>query len=134
MASTSTTFVIHPHPDGIKVSWPGYDHAFALFEIKGSNVHISDIFRDPKQEKGSAGKMLAAVFRHLGIARPSHVRMVNILHDQPTVTQIQRGVTAGETVLGKVIKDLATELGTTVTGWNHGVERGKLWIEGTFRA
>lgn len=127
-----TTPIVSDHPDGYRVEWPGYKRAFALFDVDGLNITVSDIFRDPAQPKGSAGQMLADAFRAVGVTRPLSVRMTNILDTQPTQDQLARGIAPADTVLGQVLASIAANLGTTVTGWTHGHHRGKLWIEASF--
>jgi len=125
--------LIHtPHPDGFRAEWPGFSRAFALFSIEGSKVFVSDIFRDNAQAKGSAGAMLAAAVVKAGLARPSNVRLTNILDTQPTQNQLQRGVSISETVLGRTLEGMATSLGSRITGFCSGHYREKLWIEAAF--
>lgn len=129
MTPAPSTPIVTDHPDGHRVEWPGYNRAFALFSVGGTKVIVTDIFRDANQAKGSAGQMLADAFRAVGIARPTLVRLANILPTQPTLVQIEQGIKPVDTVLGQVLVALGSALGLAVTAWNHGQERGKHFIE-----
>jgi hypothetical protein len=112
----------------IEAKWDGDSKAYALFEPKGNDVHVSDIFRG-SQPKGSAGIMLADSLKAAGINKPNAIRFTNILETQPTLAQLQEGIPVSETVLGKTLLKAVEELGGVVKGWKVGEYRGKQWIE-----
>src|SRR5829696_9224728 len=121
--------VIETHPDGFKVTWPGFKKAFALFDIEGTGVVVTDIFRDPAQPKGCAGAMLADALIQAGARKPTALRIAKILDTQPTVRQLASGVAPENTVLGGTIKNTVAGLGGTITAWREGMTRDKQWIE-----
>ena len=121
--------VIESHPDGYKVTWPGFKKAFALFDLERDGVVVTDIFRDPAQPKGSAGAMLADALKQAGARRPRWIRIANILDTQPTLSQLATGVAPGDTVLGGTVQNTVAELGGHITGWSQGITRGKQWIQ-----
>ena len=120
---------VEPHPDGYKVTWPGFKKAFALFDITRDGVVVTDIFRDPAQPKGCAGAMLADALLIAGARKPKTIRVANILSDQPTLGQLALGIPPGQTVLGKTVTNTVAALGGTATEWRHGIYRDKHWIE-----
>ena len=120
---------VEPHPDGFKVTWPGFKKAFALFEITRDGAVVTDIFRDPAQPKGCAGAMLADALQIAGARKPKTIRLANILSDQPTLGQLALGIPPGQTVLGKTLANTVTALGGTAAEWRNGIYRDKQWIE-----
>lgn len=125
----SATPIVSPHPDGYRATWPGYPKAFALFSIELDKVIITDIFRDPAQQKGTAGAMLAAALRLAGARRPKLIRIAKILESQITLSQIRAGLPVSETVLGKTLANCAAGFDGKASEWAHGTERGKSWIQ-----
>ena len=121
--------VIESHPDGYKVTWPGFKKAFALFDIEGTGVIVTDIFRDPAQPKGCAGPMLADAFIQAGARKPRTIRIANILDTQPTLRQLVTGIAPENTVLGGTLKNTVSTLGGRITAWRQGMTRDKQWIE-----
>lgn len=125
------TPVVEPHPDGFRATWPGFPKAFALFSIERDRIVITDIFRDPAQSKGSAGRMLCDALRLAGARRPKVIRIAKILEGQLTLAQINSGVPLDQTVLGQTLANCVTAFGGRATEWARGTERGKPWIEAT---
>ena len=121
--------IIESHPDGYKATWPGFPRAFALFNVKGDHVTISDIFRDPSQPKGTAGAMLADALKLVRVHRPKLIRIAKILDTQITLAQINSGVQLSQTVLGRTLANCVIAFGGKITRWEKGVERGKPWIQ-----
>ena len=124
-----TTPVVESHPDGFKATWPGFPKAFALFSVEGCTVVITDIFRDPAQPKGTAGRMLADALRLAGARRPTTIRISKILPGQLTLAQLSAGDPIPQTVLGQTLGNCIAGLGGQPTEWSQGTERGKPWIE-----
>ena len=123
--------VIEKHPDGFKATWPGFPHAFALFTLEPTRIVITDIFRDPAQPKGSAGRMLCDALRAAGARRPQLIRIAKILDTQITLAQINSGIPLDQTVLGRTLANCIAGFGGRAATWQRGVERGKPWIEAT---
>jgi hypothetical protein len=124
---------VSPHPDGFRATWPGFPKAFALFSIEGDAVIITDIFRDPAQPKGYAGRMLCDALRLAGARRPTRLRIAKILETQLTLAQIKSGTPIAQTVLGQTLANCVDAFGGRPTAWDHGEERGKPWIEASIQ-
>lgn len=118
-----------PGLDRYEATWGSDPKAWAMFSKSGSGVVVTDLYRGG-QPTGSGGVMLADALRSAGIKRPSFIRFQNIIEEN-TVAQINEEVPLQDTKLGHTMSNAAGELGGKVSDWQHGVDRGQLWMTGT---
>jgi RHS repeat-associated protein len=119
---------ISAHDDfGVRVEWPGSPAPTVRFEFDGTTVVVTDIFRR-SNPSGSAGQMIADALRLIGRAKPSSLRFASII-EESTVTLLNSGRDAAETVLGKTLQNAVEEIGARISGWSVGTTKGKPWIQ-----
>jgi hypothetical protein len=112
---------------GVRVEWPGSPPPTVRFELEGSTVVITDVFRR-SNPGGSAGQMIADALRLVGNTMPVSLRFSSII-EESTVAALKSGGDAAQTVLGKTLQNGVAELGARITGWSTGVTKGKPWIQ-----
>ncbi|MCC6995523.1 MAG: VCBS repeat-containing protein [Deltaproteobacteria bacterium] len=106
--------------------WPGDPRAAVGVKASGGGVDVTDLYRG-NQPSGSGGAMLADTLKSTGFARPSFIRLPNIVNPR-TLAELEAGVAPGQTLLGKSVTNAVSELGGTITGWSQGTQGGKKWI------
>jgi len=92
-------------------------------------VDVSDLYRGG-QPSGSAGFSLADMLKRTGNARPSFIRLPQIVNER-TVAELGAGMAPGQTLLGKSVTNAVSDLGGTITSWTQGTAGGKRWMSAT---